>query len=108
MQFLEGLHDEVSGTTALFAVLSATESYSIVPALAAKPGELAGITFRVLTQPSLEREIFLVTRRFLTLSPTAQGLRKAILASTEARNLPAGVALLGGAKVPAKGRSQPL
>lgn len=107
MQFLEGEHDEVSGTTALFAVLSATDSYSIVPSLAAKPGELAGIKFRELTQPSLTREIFLITRRLRTMSPTAQGLRNAILTSIEARKLPAGVALVGQAKVPAKGRPRP-
>lgn len=107
MQFLEGEHDEVSGTTALFAVLSATDSYSIVPSLAAKPGELAGIKFRELTQPSLTREIFLITRRLRTMSPTAQGLRNAILTSIEARKLPAGVALVGRAKVPAKGRPRP-
>lgn len=107
MQFLEGEHDEVSGTTALFAVLSATDSYSIVPSLAAKPGELAGIKFRELTQPSLTREIFLITRRLRTMSPTAQGLRNAILASIEARKLPAGVALVGREKVPAKRRPRP-
>lgn len=94
MQLLEGEHDEVSGTTALFALLSATDSYSIVPSLAAKAGEFTGVRFRELAQPSLAREIFLVTRRLRTMSPTAKGLLDAILASIERQELPPGVALL--------------
>jgi DNA-binding transcriptional LysR family regulator len=93
MQFLEGDHDEVSGTTSLFALLSATDGYSVVPSLAAKAGEFTGIKFRELAQPSLTREIFLITRRLRTVSPTAERLLDAILTSIERQKLPAGVAL---------------
>ena len=94
MALLEGEHDEVSGTTALFALLSMGGSYSIVPALATKAGDFPKLVFRELAAPVLVREIFLVTRRLRTMSPTAQHFLEVLLASMQQRPLPAGVSLM--------------
>ncbi|KQT14035.1 LysR family transcriptional regulator [Ramlibacter sp. Leaf400] len=87
-------HDEVSGTTALFALLTTGTSYSIVPALATKAGSFQGLTFRELTDPALSREIFLITRRLRSISPTARHLLEVLLASIERKELPEGVSLM--------------
>lgn len=103
MPLLEGDHDEVSSTTSLFALLNASNSYSIVPALAVKAGEFKRLKFRELTQPSLTREIFLVTRRLRTISPSAKRLLEAMLSSIEWHKLPEGVLL---SRTAGKGRKE--
>jgi DNA-binding transcriptional LysR family regulator len=96
---LEGEHDEVSGTTALFALLAIGGSYSIVPALATKAGDFPNLVFRPLSAPVLTREIFLVTRRLRTMSPTARHFLDVLLASIHEQPLPEGVTLIRRAKL---------
>ena len=91
---LGGTHDEVGSTTSLFAVLSMGQSYSVLPAMALKGRELPELVFRELHEPSLAREICLITRRLRSLSPSAQRLLDILLAGIKRQRLPAGVSLL--------------
>jgi DNA-binding transcriptional LysR family regulator len=87
-------HDEVSSTTSLYPVLSLGNRYSILPALAAKGGEIPALTFHELSEPVLSREICLITRRLRSLSPSARRILDILLATLEQHELPPGVSLV--------------
>jgi DNA-binding transcriptional LysR family regulator len=91
---LGGLHDEVTSTTSLFAVLSLGKRYSVLPAMALKGREFPELVFRELSDPPLSREICLITRRLRSLSPSAQRLLDILLAVIREQSLPAGVSLI--------------
>jgi DNA-binding transcriptional LysR family regulator len=93
---LGGLHDEVTSTTSLFAVLSMGKRYSVLPAMALKGREFPELVFRELTDPPLSREICLITRRLRSLSPSAQRLLDILVGDIRRQTLPAGVSLLSG------------
>jgi DNA-binding transcriptional LysR family regulator len=87
-------HDEVSSTTSLYPLLSLGDRYSIVPALAARPQDFPGLTFRELTEPVLTRTICLITRRLRSLSPSARRILDILLETLQQAELPPGVAIV--------------
>jgi DNA-binding transcriptional LysR family regulator len=74
-------HDHASSTTSLNALLQLGDKISILPALAARAGELAKFKFRELHNPSLFRDICLITRQLRSHSPSTQRILE-ILAAT--------------------------
>lgn len=86
-------HDEASSTTSLYALLSLGNRYSVIPALAAKAGEIPALAYRELTEPVLTREICLITRRLRSISPSAKRILAILLATLEEQELPPGVTL---------------
>lgn len=99
----QGLHDEISSTTSLYAMLANRNRYSIVPALAVHSGGSGDFVFRELIEPSLEREICLITRRLRSMSPSAKRLVRVLLETMTERPLPDGVRAHALPATPAKG-----
>lgn len=87
-------HDEVSSTTSLYPVLSLGNRYSILPALAAKGGEIPALTFHELCEPVLSRQICLITRRLRSMSPSARRILEILMTTVEQQELPPGVSLV--------------
>lgn len=96
-------HDEVSSTTSLYALLSLGDRYSIIPALAAKAGEIPALTYHELTEPALIREICLITRRLRSISPSAKRILDILLTTLKGQELPPGVTLLTPSSIEEKG-----
>lgn len=90
---LRNPHFEVSSTGSLHAMLDARLGVSVLPALAAYLQPLRQLVFRELTEPRLEREICVITRRGRALSPAAQGMLDMILQHLRIHPLPPGVRL---------------
>lgn len=83
--------DEVSSSTSLYAVLSSGNRYSVLPALAANLGNFTNLCYRELVEPTLSREVCLITRRNRSLSPSSRRILDALLGVIQSRSLPAGV-----------------
>lgn len=96
LPLFEGLGDEISSTSALFALLRSGRSYSVVPALAADSGNrgASSLCFLELEGPVLSREICLITRRLRSLSPNARRLLESLLGAIAGSELPTGVRAL--------------
>ncbi|MDQ2633483.1 MAG: LysR substrate-binding domain-containing protein [Pseudomonadota bacterium] len=73
--------DQASSTTSLSALLQLGGKISVLPELAAQSGLLDAFGFRELHQPSVKREICLITRHLRSHSPNTQRMLK-ILMST--------------------------
>lgn len=82
-------HDRASSTNALFAMLTiGGQKVSVLPALAAQAGELRSFQFRELVEPTISREICLITRHLRSFSPTTRRILKALREATaEAEHL---------------------
>jgi DNA-binding transcriptional LysR family regulator len=89
-------HFQVSSTTSLHAMIDAGLGLSVLPALAANLVPLDSLAFRELTEPAVEREICLITRRGRSLSPAAQSIIEMIGESLSMRSFPRGVRLAAG------------
>lgn len=64
--------DHASSTTSLFAILKLGGRFSPLPALAAFSEPINEFEFRELCEPTVEREICLITQKLRTQSPTTQ------------------------------------
>jgi DNA-binding transcriptional LysR family regulator len=86
---IEGVeaHDHASSTTSLNALLQLGGRISVLPALAASAGELSRFKFRELHEPSLSREICLITRQLRSHSPSAQRILDILLSKIKASHL---------------------
>jgi len=84
-----------SSSHSLLAMLKRGLGISVLPALTALEAPLEGLVFRPLTEPMLDREICLITRRGRALSPAAQALLERVLEVVRAGALPAGVKAVG-------------
>ena len=88
-----GAHDEVTSTTSLFAMLGLGDRYSVMPAMSLRSREFPDLVFHPLEQPTLVRELCLITRRLRSLSPSAERLLDILLTTIRERTLPPGVTL---------------
>ena len=61
-------YDHASSTTSLYAMLSLGGKISVLPALAAQAGPLKEFKFRELCDPTITREICLITRQLRSFS----------------------------------------
>ncbi|MDB5581153.1 MAG: LysR family transcriptional regulator [Bradyrhizobium sp.] len=76
-------HDRASSTNALFAMLSlGGDKVSVLPALAAHAGELKAFRFRELIEPTISREICLITRHLRSFSPNTKRILIALREAT--------------------------
>ena len=65
-------YDHASSTTSLYAMLSLGGKISVLPAVAAYAGSLQKFQFVELSEPTISREICLVTRHFRSFSANTQ------------------------------------
>ncbi|MFW7341283.1 LysR family transcriptional regulator [Pollutimonas sp. H1-120] len=86
-------HDIVSSTSSLYPLLKSGDRYAILPALSATTQAFSGFSFRLLTGPALEREIYLITRRLRSLSPISQKFLELLELTIRGKALPGGVSL---------------
>lgn len=94
---LREAHDEVTSTTSLFAMLGTGTRYSVVPAMAMRQQEFPDLIFRELREPTLSRELCLITRRLRALSPSAERLVQVVTGNLRQARLPRGVQVLAAA-----------
>lgn len=72
-------YDHASSTTSLFAMLSLGGKISVLPALAGLAGPLNKFHFRELCEPTITREICLVTRRLRSFSANTQRILELLM-----------------------------
>ena len=73
------LHDRASSTTSLFAMLNLGGKISVLPELSVLGSPLKKFTFRELSEPSVTREVCLITRQLRSFSPNTQRLVDALM-----------------------------
>ena len=71
--------DHASSTTSLYAMLSLGGKISVLPALAAKAGPMQEFKFRELSEPTMTREICLITRQLRSFSPNTQRILEVLM-----------------------------
>ena len=76
-----GSHDHASSTTSLYALLHLGGKISVLPSLAARTSPLTEFEFRELHEPSISREICLITRHLRSHSPSTQRILEILLAT---------------------------
>lgn len=81
----------MTNPAALAALIARHLGVSLLPALAADTHSFAELRFIELTQPTLEREICIITRRGRALSPAAAALLQNLRQSLTTMLLPEGV-----------------
>jgi DNA-binding transcriptional LysR family regulator len=74
-------YDHASSTTSLYALLQLGGKISVLPSLAARTGPLAEFEFRELHDPSITREICLITRHLRSHSPSTQRILEILMAT---------------------------
>ncbi|MFC4276265.1 LysR family transcriptional regulator [Achromobacter aloeverae] len=85
--------EEVSSSTSLYPMLQLGGRLCILPRLTASTHQLEKLPFRMLRDPVLYRELFLVSRSLRSLSSTAQALQQALMDTLGERELPEGITL---------------
>lgn len=86
-------HEKFSSTTTLFPILKIPGKYSLVPALTAAIGTSQGLVFRLLTEPTIQRELCMVSRHLGSFSPAATAFFASIQRILQGSDLPTGVTL---------------
>jgi DNA-binding transcriptional LysR family regulator len=86
-------HEEVSSSSSLYSMLQLGKRICILPTLTAQTHQLDALTFLPLEEPTVYRELFLVTRRLRSISSTAQALLQALSNTLREKTLPQGVEL---------------
>jgi DNA-binding transcriptional LysR family regulator len=86
-------HDLISSTSSLYPLLKSGDRYAILPALSATTQAFSGFSFRLLANPALKREIYLITRRLRSLSPISQKFLGLLEEKIQEKSLPGGVSL---------------
>jgi DNA-binding transcriptional LysR family regulator len=90
-------YDHASSTTSLYAMLSLGGKISVLPALAAQAGPLKEFKFRELCEPTITREICLITRHLRSFSANTQRILEVLMATIkEADHLNGAKAILDG------------
>ncbi len=72
-------YDHASSTTSLYAMLSLGGKISVLPALAADAGPLKEFKFRELCEPTITREICLITRHLRSFSANTQRILEVLM-----------------------------
>jgi DNA-binding transcriptional LysR family regulator len=72
-------YDHASSTTSLYAMLSLGGKISVLPALAAQAGPLKEFKFRELCEPTITREICLITRQMRSFSANMQRMLEVLM-----------------------------
>lgn len=91
---MEGIRNQVSNTSSLCALLRVDGGYSILPALAAGRVEDRDLVFRELIAPALTRQVYLVTRKLRSLSPSSELLLDAMRATLHDTPVPPSVRIM--------------
>ncbi|MBV7481530.1 LysR family transcriptional regulator [Bordetella sp. BOR01] len=86
--------NEVSNSSSLAAVLCNTGGYSVLPALAAARITGPDVVFRMLSTPTLARQVHLLTRKLRSLSPSSELLVGYLLRTLHETPVPDGVRVL--------------
>jgi DNA-binding transcriptional LysR family regulator len=76
-------YDHASSTTSLYAMLRMGGKISVLPALAAQANPMNEFLFRELTQPSIKREICLITRHLRAISANTKRILDVLMATAE-------------------------
>lgn len=79
-------YDHASSTTSLYAMLSLGGKISILPELAAQAGPLKEFKFRELCEPTINREICLITRHLRSFSANTQRILEVLMATIKDGN----------------------
>ena len=87
---VEGVLSASSPAT-LGALVDKGLGVAILPALAASTAAFAGLTFRPLAEPRLERTLYLIERKERALSPAGEQFKALIIESLKTQSLPKGV-----------------
>ncbi|MBN9475628.1 MAG: LysR family transcriptional regulator [Burkholderiales bacterium] len=77
------LHDNVSSTHSLYAMLGLGGKISVVPALAAQAGPLNELKFRELCEPRISREICLATRHLRSFSVNTRRILEVLMTTIQ-------------------------
>ncbi|WP_415912152.1 LysR family transcriptional regulator [Neptuniibacter sp. QD37_11] len=85
---LQGALIEVSTPAGLAEMVKADIGISLLPALAASTSAFDQLTFVPLANPTLKREICIITRKGRALNPAAESLLKLITSQFETASLP--------------------
>jgi DNA-binding transcriptional LysR family regulator len=83
-------YDHASSTTSLYAMLSLGGKISVLPALAADAGPLKEFKFRELCEPTITREICLITRHLRSFSVNTQRIVEVLMATIKEADHPNG------------------
>lgn len=94
-----GLYDRASNTTSLFAMLGLGGKISVLPALAAASAPSQRFGFRIVSRPTVTREICLITRQMRPLSSNATRMVDLLRASLHHTDLN-GATVIGDAAAP--------
>lgn len=76
-------HDHASSTTSLYAMLRMGGKISVLPALAAQANPMNELKFRELCEPSIQREICLITRPLRSFSANTRRILDVLMATVE-------------------------
>jgi DNA-binding transcriptional LysR family regulator len=74
-------YDDASSTTSLYAMLCLGGKISVLPALAAQAGPLKEFKFRELCEPTITREICLITRQLRSFSANTRRILDVLMAT---------------------------
>jgi DNA-binding transcriptional LysR family regulator len=86
--------EEVSSSPSLYAMLVQGNRFSILPVLTAQTHQLERLVFRDLIEPVVHREVYLITRKLRSMSPSAERLQSALRSTLLGLPLPAGLTLM--------------
>jgi DNA-binding transcriptional LysR family regulator len=85
---LEQHREEVSSSASLYPMLQLGARLCILPRLTASTHQLEKLPFRILCEPVVYRDLFLISRSLRSLSSTAQALQQALMATLRECDLP--------------------
>ncbi len=84
-------HDEVESTSYLFDVLASGDYYAVLPALSFQRNSNKALRWKELQEPTLTREICVMSRPLRALAPSAQLLLDLLQDTLQSQPMPPGV-----------------
>ncbi|MDB5880414.1 MAG: LysR family transcriptional regulator [Ramlibacter sp.] len=94
-------YDHASSTTSLYAMLCLGGKISVLPALAAQATPMNEFKFRELHEPSITREICLITRQLRSMSVNTERILQVLMETLNERPLRYGATLVRQPEEPA-------
>jgi DNA-binding transcriptional LysR family regulator len=94
-------YDHASSTTSLYAMLCLGGKISVLPALAAQANPMNEFKFRELHEPSITREICLITRHLRSMSVNTERILQVLMETLNERPLRYGATLVRQPEEPA-------
>jgi DNA-binding transcriptional LysR family regulator len=92
-------YDDASSTTSLYAMLCLGGKVSVLPALAAHAGALKEFKFRELCEPTITREICLITRHLRSFSANTRRILEVLMATVRETEHLNGVQAVAGSQL---------